>query len=56
MEDEEYNRLWMWGWPHHEESRVHYSPGCGNNLASPSVERLLRDHCIQDLKLDIPDG
>lgn len=42
--------------PHHEESRVHHSPGCGDDLASSSVERLLGDDCVQDFKLDIPDG
>lgn len=55
MEDEEKNRLRA-GWSHHEESRVHHSPGCRNDLASSSVERLLSDDCIQDLKLHIPDG
>lgn len=55
MEDEEKNRL-RGGWSHHEESGVHHSPGCRDDLASSSVERLLSDDCVQDLKLDISDG
>lgn len=41
---------------HHEESRVHHSPGCWDDLPSSSVERLLSDDGIQDLELHIPDG
>lgn len=46
----------QWGGAHHEESRVHHSPGCGDDLPSTSVERLLSDDCIQDFKLDISDS
>lgn len=51
MADKEKNRL-----PHHEESRVHHPPGRGDDLAPSSVERLLSNDGIEDLKLDIPDG
>jgi len=44
------------GGSHHEESRVHHSPGGRDDLAAASVERLLSDDCVKDLKLDIPDG
>lgn len=61
MGDEGNNRLksvWEWGrvGAHHEESRVHHSPGCRDDLPSSSVERLLSDDGIQDLKLHVPDG
>ena len=42
--------------PYHEEGRVNYSSGGGDDLPSTSVERLLGDHCVQDLELHITDG
>lgn len=41
---------------HHEEGRVHYSSGRRYDLTAPSVEGLLSNDSIQDLKLDIPNG
>lgn len=54
MEDEENNG--GMGGAHHEESRVHHSPGCRDDLPSTSVKGLLSDDCIQDFKLDISDS
>lgn len=57
----EANGRWEeWGsgeeWAHHEESRVHHSPCCWDDLTSSSVERLLSYDRVQDLELDISDG
>lgn len=41
---------------HHEEGGVHHSSGCRYDLAPASVERLLSNDGIQDLKLDVPDS
>lgn len=41
---------------HHEEGGVHHSSGCRYDLTAPSVERLLSNDSVQDLKLDVPDG
>lgn len=40
---------------HHEEGGVHHSSGCRDHLAPASVERLLSNDGVQDLKLDVPD-
>lgn len=57
MEKKEDNRrVGGSGGAHHEEGRVHHPPGCGDDLASTSVQRLLSHQSVQDLELDVPDG
>lgn len=41
---------------HHEEGGVHHSSGCRYDLPPSSVERLLSNDGVQDLKLDVPNS
>lgn len=57
MEKKEDNRRVVGGGgAHHEEGGVHHPPGCGDDLASTSVQRLLSHQSVQDLELDVPDS
>ena len=41
---------------YHQKCWVCHSPGCRDDLPSPSVDWLSSNHCIQDLKLHISYG
>ena len=40
----------------HEEGGVGDAPGGGDDLPAAAVDRLARDHRVQDLELAVPDG